>query len=282
MKMTIHFDFSGYCEADNSHVYIGAPTGKTIFPAFWAWIQHPTLGNLLFDTGYAPRFFEATRPFPEMLYRKILPVTLEKDGDVVSRLRMQYNIDSESITYIILSHFHGDHVGGLKDFPNAQFICTRRAYEHFQQFASKWGIVKAYLPALVPTDFAKRVLFIEDFCAKLPTSFFKNEWFWKDAGIRFVDLPGHAVGQVGIICPTEARKEVFLVADAVWHIYSIVHNVPPPPIVRVFADSYADLKDSIARLHHFHKAYPSVEMIPSHCLETLRKYIPALRMRNEE
>ncbi|MEN9611700.1 MAG: hypothetical protein RLZZ628_2514 [Bacteroidota bacterium] len=280
--MTIQFDFAGYCEADNSHVYIGAPSGKTIFPAFWALIQHPTLGNLLFDTGYAPRFWDATRSFPEILYRKILPVTLEKNGEVVSRLREKYHVDSKSITYIILSHFHGDHVGGLKDFPNAQFICTRQAYQHFQQFASKWGIVKAYLPALIPDDFAKRALFIEDFCTKMPHSFFRKEWFWAAAGMRFVALPGHAVGQVGVICPTEAQKEVFLVADAVWHIHSIVQNVPPPPIVRVFADSYADLKDSIARLHRFHKANPSVELIPSHCLETLRKYIPTLVMMNDE
>jgi len=39
------------------------------FPALVGVIEHPSRGIFLFDTGYDPAFNDATKPFPERLYR---------------------------------------------------------------------------------------------------------------------------------------------------------------------------------------------------------------------
>jgi glyoxylase-like metal-dependent hydrolase (beta-lactamase superfamily II) len=273
--MKIHFASAGFCSANESHVYIGAPKGKTVFPAFWALIQHPTLGNIVFDTGYAQRFLDATKSFPNILYRLIVPVTFKQGDDVKSQLKSRFNIDCQDIKYVIVSHFHGDHVGGLKDFPNAKIICTRTAFEHIWQFNNFFAFTKAYLKDLLPNNLPERCIFIEENFQLVENQYFEKMWHWTEADLSFIDLPGHARGQVGVLLDSEDGSEkgkVLLAADAAWHIHSVEENIPPPPLVRFFADDYNALKHSIAQLHAYFQANPNTKIIISHCKKTLSRY----------
>lgn len=60
----------------------------------------------------------------EEMYRWLTPVTVNKS--LHEQLAM-HHIKAEEINYIIISHFHADHIGGWKIFPNAQFICHPEA-----------------------------------------------------------------------------------------------------------------------------------------------------------
>ena len=58
--------------------------------------------------------------------------------------------------HLIISHFHADHIGGLADFPNAQYIFFKEAFESVQG-KQGWGAVKlAFLPGHLPPDFEQR------------------------------------------------------------------------------------------------------------------------------
>lgn len=54
--MDIRFYHTGYCTHPECMVERGGSLRKAAFPAMTAHITHQG-GNLLFDTGYAPRFF---------------------------------------------------------------------------------------------------------------------------------------------------------------------------------------------------------------------------------
>jgi glyoxylase-like metal-dependent hydrolase (beta-lactamase superfamily II) len=272
--MKIHFSFSGYCSADESHVYIGAPKGKTVFPAFWALIEHPSLGYILFDTGYSSHFLEATSSFPNSLYRMIVPVTFREEDSVKNKLKNDYNIDSQEIKYVIISHFHGDHTAGMLDFPKATFVCSRKGYEHIRDFSDFWAFRKAYLKKTLPLDLEKRMIFVEDFPSSEETNLGKI-WNWKAANMQFFDLPGHARGQIGVLLHAKEGSEsgdILLAADAAWDIFSVKNNVPPPKIVGIFADNYTELVSTIGKLHRYQKAFPDTKIIISHCKKSLEKY----------
>lgn len=102
----------------------GASWRATAFPSLCGWIVHPERGDVLYDTGYAPPFFAATRPFPERLYRMLLPVTLAPGESLAAQLR-RGGADPARVGTVLISHFHGDHVSGLADFPHARFVAMR-------------------------------------------------------------------------------------------------------------------------------------------------------------
>ncbi len=92
-----------------------------------ALITHPTQGRLLFDVGYAKHIFQATKPFPFSLYRRITPVVTSDALSIRSQLADRA-IAASDIRAVVLSHFHADHIAGLKDFPESSFIASHRAW----------------------------------------------------------------------------------------------------------------------------------------------------------
>jgi hypothetical protein len=62
------------------------------------------------------------------------------------------------------------------------------------------------------------------------------------------------------------------VADAAWQGRSVAENRPPHPLANlIFADPKA-YRATLADLHMYHEVHPNVEVIPSHCEETLSKF----------
>ena len=93
------------------------------FPAICALLVHPQHGAALFDTGYAERFFAATQPFPERLYRWITPMTLPPEETLTAQLA-RLGLRPADIRVSLISHLHADHIAGLRDLPQARFILT--------------------------------------------------------------------------------------------------------------------------------------------------------------
>ncbi len=74
---------------------------------------------VLFDTGYAPRYrpvMQCTLPH-RLLTRALAPVVTPSAADLLAAR----GIAPEAVTDVFVSHFHTDHVGGLRDFPHARF-----------------------------------------------------------------------------------------------------------------------------------------------------------------
>ena len=118
---------------------------------------------MLFDTGYARRFFPATQGLPERLYRTLLPVTLSQEEELASQL-VRYGIEPRDIATVIVSHYHADHIAGLRDFPNARFVAPGSDTRALWRAGNAWrNTARGFLPALLPDDFASRVTDAEAF-----------------------------------------------------------------------------------------------------------------------
>lgn len=126
------------------------------FPALSVLIRHPQRGALLYDTGYAEHFFRATDPLPERLYRWTTPVTLPAQERLQAQLARR-DLALDDIGWCLISHFHADHVGGLRDLPTARFICLHADYAQLRAASRLGGLRRALLPQLLPDDFAQRV-----------------------------------------------------------------------------------------------------------------------------
>ncbi|MCV5918974.1 MBL fold metallo-hydrolase, partial [Escherichia coli] len=77
---------AGHCVHPGFVVKPGSGIKPRAFPAAVALIQHPTQGNILFDTGYHEHFFSATRPFPERFYAWTTPCRYQQEHGIVAQL----------------------------------------------------------------------------------------------------------------------------------------------------------------------------------------------------
>jgi glyoxylase-like metal-dependent hydrolase (beta-lactamase superfamily II) len=141
----------------------------------------------------------------------------------------QLGIKSDEISYIIISHFHADHIAGLKDFNRAKFICFKEAYQNIKNKKSFFALKEGYLPDLLPVNFEERLIYIEN---KVESNKFKPFDYYFDVfgdnSILAFDLSGHAKGQCGLLV-----EDKFFVADACWYSNSYKKNFLPPLWVRM-------------------------------------------------
>ena len=182
---------------------------------------------------------------------------------------------ADEVGQVFLSHLHADHIAGLRDFPAAQIILSRAAYD-FVYRTDRPGSLKnriaevrqGFLRDLLPPNLPERVCFIEDFPAvRLDAAFHPFEQGYRISGeLTAVALPGHAVGQYGLLA-----GEFFLVADAVWRFAAIRHNRRPHPLTALIADSRTAARDTIDRLQQLHRHNRDIVFVPSHCEKTLRR-----------
>jgi glyoxylase-like metal-dependent hydrolase (beta-lactamase superfamily II) len=96
------------------------------------------------------------------------PLRLDPALALVNQLpRMR--VAPADIHWIILSHFHADHIAGLLDFPQARILCSAEAYQFVAAAQGFSALRKAFIPALMPADFASRARMLSDFSgAALP------------------------------------------------------------------------------------------------------------------
>lgn len=228
---------------------------------------------MLFDTGYADHFFAACRTFPLSLYAAVTPVCTNPEQSVAAQLRRQ-GVDPASVRTIFLSHFHADHIGGVRDFPQATFICMREAYEHVRVRHGFSAVREGFLPPLLPDDFAKRVRFVEaSRKVVLPGKyhpFTEGYDVLGDGSLLAVDLPGHAVGQYGVFVADQHGKDIFLCADAAWSSRAYRGNILPHPLAYAIMPDARAYRKTLAKLHELHQHNPALRIYPTHCEEVRR------------
>lgn len=254
------------CMADR-----GGRWASTDFPALCGLIRHPDAGWILYDTGYAEHFFKATQALPERLYRHAVPVQLPVQEQLLVQLQA-LGIGADDIRVVIISHFHGDHIAGLRDFPQASLIAMSTGRRHIESLRSHSlrAALSGHLLALLPDNFGDRMTLV-DGCRvhALPAwmmPFTQGYDLLGDGSLIGVPLPGHSVGQLGLFIPDALGRPVFLVADACWSVPACGAGRLPAAAalwftshnVEQYRQTYSDLGVLIRR-------EPAVAILPSHC-----------------
>lgn len=238
------------------------------FPAMVGVIAHPTRGNLLFDTGYDPAFIEATRPFPERLYRWTTPVEIGA-GEEWAAWLMRHGIAEGTLTALIVSHFHGDHVAGASRLAGLPLYCARAGLQALRKGSRLARVRKGLLPALVPPEMDSAAKFFEDAPERALHSAFapfaNGRDILGDGSLLAVELPGHCPGHWGLAFVTENDRPVLLAGDAVWSGRSIVENRPPPRVTTALLGNTPHYRATLDCLHRAAHNGSGLAILPAHC-----------------
>ncbi len=272
--------FTGHTEGWEHHVLKGARHEIVPFHSMVAVVEHPRFGVTLFDSGYSRHFHEHTRRFPFSLYAKVTPVTCVPDNEVKAQLA---RLGTPNVDRIVLSHFHGDHIAGVRDFDDADVIVHADAWRDARSRRGLNAVRKGFVPGLLPDGFGERVFCLDRFCDPGFGPFARAHDLFGDRSVLLVELPGHAAGQVGMLVqlddgsasagnPSGAPTRKLLCADAVWYRQAIREVRMPGAITRPLLSSSKDYRRTLDILHAFSQQFPEIELLPTHCPEVFASY----------
>lgn len=268
----------GSCSHPEIMTLSGGSLCAVDFPALVGVIEHPDRGVFLFDTGYDPAFQEATRPFPERFYRWTTPVAISEAQQWHNWLRT-HAIDEQTIAGTIVSHFHGDHVAGLRHLAHKPVHCARAGLSELREKGRITRVRKGLLSQLVPREADTNAIFFEDAPAvALPTAFTPFDAgrdILGDGSLLAVELPGHCTGHWGLAFTTNAGQPVLLAADAVWSGRSIRENRPPPRITTGMLGDTRRYRATLDLLSAAAQNNCELAILPSHCRASARAFSKA-------
>jgi glyoxylase-like metal-dependent hydrolase (beta-lactamase superfamily II) len=217
----------------------------------YAWvIEHPE-GPIVIDTGETARTSESGYlPWWHPYFKLGMKANVTVAEEIGPQLR-SLNIPPESVRWVVMTHLHTDHAGGLYHFPDAEILVSRTEYE---QAAGFQGQLRGYLSNHWPGWFTPTQL---DFVPQ-PLEAFPKTFLLTEAGdVVLVPTPGHTAGHISVIL-REGPLSYFFAGDVSYTEQTMLDLV----VDGVSLDRQTALK-SLKRTRHFAKNRPTV-YLPSH------------------
>lgn len=273
-KLQCHILDTGYCLARESHLIRGGQHRQIACHSLVALLCHPRHGWLLWDTGYAPRMLEVTRDWPFSLYQRATPLRLDPQLSVLAQLG-RWKLQAGDIQHVVISHFHADHIAGLRDFSSARLIASESAYTDVAARRGWEALRRAFIPALLPSDFEQRAQLLPPFGGQELPALGATHDIFGDGSLFLIALPGHARGQIGMLAQTE-RGRILFAADGCWLRRSVYERRPPSRLTSLFIDDARAVNETIERLHIFVQQNTDIVLVPSHCPEAYAQEVEGI------
>ncbi|MGH1542871.1 MAG: N-acyl homoserine lactonase family protein [Arenicella sp.] len=173
--------------------YIPKNTHRTLANACYL-IKHPEKGMMLWDTGVTDEAYAMEGGFE--ILGGAFKMTV---SNPLIRQLGQIGANPDNIEYLALSHFHYDHAGNAKLFPDSQWLVQKaERFAAYAEGAEKYG----YNPSDYKIDNAKN---IKDLSG--------NYDVFGDGSVIIVATPGHSPGHQSLFVDLPKTGPVILSGD---------------------------------------------------------------------
>lgn len=239
---------AGYCVSRGALAQKTLSWKKVRFYARAFLLEHHKRGLILIDTGYGEAALKSLSKGINRLYSALLPIVYRPEDSLIFQLK-QDGIAPQDLSYLILTHFHPDHIGALPEFTQTRWIYREPALRTLLAM-NRWNqLQNGFLPDLIPSIPPNSI----------PLSNFEHQWnkfpssdIFSDGSLHLIDLPGHALGQMGV-----ATKKQLFAADALWST-----EAPPHPISYWLQQDSKAYRRTFAALQNL-----PLQIIPTHTIE---------------
>lgn len=173
----------------------------------YAWVvEHPE-GLILIDTGETartaqPGYFPRWHPYYHLAVRAQVGPEMEI-GPALEAL----GIRPPDIRWVVMTHLHTDHAGGLGHVTGSDILVSRTEYEDAR---GPMGRIRGYLPHRWPDGFSPTLV---SFAPESFGPFRESHTLTRAGDVRLVPTPGHTRGHLSVAVE-DGDRTFFFAGDA--------------------------------------------------------------------
>jgi glyoxylase-like metal-dependent hydrolase (beta-lactamase superfamily II) len=235
-------------------------------------VKHPN-GDLLIDTGNSSHFEDEIAGYPFLLRFTLRNLAGQLNPEVpLPQLLRLVGGDPDKIRWVILSHVHLDHAGGLMDLPRVPVLLSHEELQYaFDRSAQAKGfVIPAHTAKFPPADAPTL-----KFDPHPYETFDESTDLYGDGSVVVVPLRGHTPGSVGIFVNLDPHHRLFYVGDAVDEERGSQDRVGKSLLLRDSDNDPARANEIVAKLNQLHQMDPDLAIIPAHGRSAYLKFFPA-------
>lgn len=226
-------------------------------------IRHPK-GLVIIDPAFGRTIGEDLRKSPPW-FGAIMGTGHGKTP--VIGLLADIGVDPKDVAFVLLSHAHWDHAGGLRDLPKSKVVLDAREFKFARSRRGylDHGTIRHHFD-IAPMRF-------EPFEMNGPPyeGFPASHDVFGDGTIVAVPLRGHTPGHTGYFINAKDKRYLY-VGDAAWTLEGIKRPVHKNPLASAIADYDLDgVGETLGVLHDFMEKRPDVKVVPAHDLGALEE-----------
>ncbi len=196
-------------------------------PIFCYVIEHPE-GLIVIDTGIpananAPVWFP---PWMRLVQKAAYFDQMTPEEEIGPQLQRR-GLSASNVRWVVMTHLHQDHDGGLQHFPGADILIPRREWE---AAAGLRGRLTGYLNQRWPKWLRPRLI---DFEAGPDRAFPGSYHLTSRGDVRMVPTPGHSAGHSSVLLEEDDHVVCFA-GDASYSqellLKDAIDGVGPDPV----------------------------------------------------
>ena len=178
-------------------------------------------GVVLFDTGQDRASVTDPGYFPHgpvgLIYRRLARFEVSKDETLTAGLA-RFGYQPADVTAAIISHLHQDHIGGVREIPEADLLVSAEEWRSLHRpMAEARGLLRGHIdvPGLrwSPVEHAA----LED---PSLAPFTTGRDLFGDGSLVLLPTPGHTPGSMSMLVRRRAMAPVLLAGDLTYDIHA--------------------------------------------------------------